>query len=639
MTDASKKLPISIDYTSRDFYSLRADLIDRIKANIPSWAGTDPADFGIALVEAFSYMGDIANYYIDRVANESYLTTATQRYSILGYANSIGYTVDGYRSATTTLTFGNSSASAVTVPAGTVVYVDKLINNDIRRIKFTTDNAITVPANLDLTTSAYSISATQGYSVATSSTTGAQAVETGVYGVLTATTTGQANQSYTLKDNNIVDDSLGVYIYDGTTYVKWAKVTDLALYGKTDIVYTASLDENNYIKLFFGDGVSGSIPPLSNQIWVSYNLGDGVYGNMAASSIGTSGAFILSAPGYTSETISSITSVITFYNSADSLGGADPESNESVRAGAESVSGTVLRAVTLTDYENLSLAASNVGKVKAYSYNYSSVTLFVAPKRDAITLDGYGFASSDIYPGYTTTNDATTFEMATLLADVATTISDYSQIGVTVTVSPVFYTPISIGYTFSAAAGYATSTLLTAIQNHLMSVFSYSNSNITDTITANAIVKEIILIDGVTTASVTSLYKTSAGSGLGTLNGVPGEMFVLKASSITGSNTGVSTLSALDTSYNGTTATPSPVFASATYAYTYTVSGAPVAGFVLTPTTADSNATITVGGTVVASGSAVSLPPLVVGLNATTIAVTNANGVKTNYNLYITRSS
>ena len=55
MTTQVSTIPVSVDYTSRDFYSIREQLIKRIQARIPSWTATDPADFGVAFVEAMAY--------------------------------------------------------------------------------------------------------------------------------------------------------------------------------------------------------------------------------------------------------------------------------------------------------------------------------------------------------------------------------------------------------------------------------------------------------------------------------------------------------------------------------------------------------------------------------------------------------
>ena len=110
MTAEASKNPLSIDYTSRDYYSIRQQLIARVKERTnDQWQGTDPNDFGLALVEAFAYMGDTLNYYIDRLANESYILTATQRSTLLNIARMYGYTPAGYVSAVTEIAMTNNN--------------------------------------------------------------------------------------------------------------------------------------------------------------------------------------------------------------------------------------------------------------------------------------------------------------------------------------------------------------------------------------------------------------------------------------------------------------------------------------------------------------------------------------------------
>jgi hypothetical protein len=145
---AVNNAPVSIDYTSRDFYAIKADLIARIQNKLPQWAGNDPADFGVALVEAFAHVGDVANYYIDRIANENYLATATQRQSILNLAAIYGYLPSGYRQSSLTLSFQNTSDADITIPSGTVFSVDVIKNTttsqSINKEYFTLDGDVTV---------------------------------------------------------------------------------------------------------------------------------------------------------------------------------------------------------------------------------------------------------------------------------------------------------------------------------------------------------------------------------------------------------------------------------------------------------------------------------------------------------------
>ena len=110
MTVEANSTPVSIDYTSRDYYAIRQALIERVKDRTNgNWQGTDPNDFGLALIESFAYMGDMINYYIDRLTNESYILTATQRETLLNIAKMYGYTPAGYVSAATTITMSNNN--------------------------------------------------------------------------------------------------------------------------------------------------------------------------------------------------------------------------------------------------------------------------------------------------------------------------------------------------------------------------------------------------------------------------------------------------------------------------------------------------------------------------------------------------
>jgi hypothetical protein len=51
----------------------------------------EPDDFTIALLDAFSVMSDVLTFYTERMANESYLRTATERRSVQQLANLVGY--------------------------------------------------------------------------------------------------------------------------------------------------------------------------------------------------------------------------------------------------------------------------------------------------------------------------------------------------------------------------------------------------------------------------------------------------------------------------------------------------------------------------------------------------------------------
>ena len=75
----------------------------------------------IALLDAWAVVSDVLTFYQERIANESYLRTATERYSILQMARLIGYELRPGVAASTYLAFtlDQSPAGPLTVPGST----------------------------------------------------------------------------------------------------------------------------------------------------------------------------------------------------------------------------------------------------------------------------------------------------------------------------------------------------------------------------------------------------------------------------------------------------------------------------------------------------------------------------------------
>jgi hypothetical protein len=62
-------------------------------------------DFSIALLDAWAAVGDVLSFYQERIANEAYLRTATERLSVLELARAIGYELRPGVAASTWLAF------------------------------------------------------------------------------------------------------------------------------------------------------------------------------------------------------------------------------------------------------------------------------------------------------------------------------------------------------------------------------------------------------------------------------------------------------------------------------------------------------------------------------------------------------
>jgi hypothetical protein len=67
--------------------------------------------------------------------------------------------------------------------------------------------------------------------------------------------------------------------------------------------------------------------------------------------------------------------------------GTDQETTESIRRNASMTYRAANRAVTLEDYQNISLTVSNCGKASAESLSPGAVVVFVAPQRSPGTAE------------------------------------------------------------------------------------------------------------------------------------------------------------------------------------------------------------------------------------------------------------
>src|SRR4029453_9347438 len=99
----------AIAYRSGTWREFKASLLASLSAerHAPLARLTTRADddFTIALLDAFATVADVLTFYQERIANEAYLRTATERRSILELARLIGYELRPGVAAETRLAF------------------------------------------------------------------------------------------------------------------------------------------------------------------------------------------------------------------------------------------------------------------------------------------------------------------------------------------------------------------------------------------------------------------------------------------------------------------------------------------------------------------------------------------------------
>lgn len=94
-SDKQKFIPSNINYTSKDFSSIKADLIEYTKSYFPdTYKDFNETSPGMMLIELASYVGDVLSYYIDYQYKENVLATATERRNVVRLAEFLGYKVN-----------------------------------------------------------------------------------------------------------------------------------------------------------------------------------------------------------------------------------------------------------------------------------------------------------------------------------------------------------------------------------------------------------------------------------------------------------------------------------------------------------------------------------------------------------------
>lgn len=521
MTTPVSAIPISVDYTSKDFYSIRQELIARVQDRIPEWTGNDDSDFGVALVEAFAYLGDLMAYYIDRTANESFIATATQRSSVLNIAQTYGYSPAGYSQAITTLEFTNTSNTAITIPAGTIVSGDIKVGDTVQTVVFTTASDTIIYAQEDGIPGTATVSGEHGRSVI-------QVAENATSdGELIGTSTGTPNMVFELGETPVVNGTIEIYVQEGLEFVKWEGVQHLLDYGPNDLVFSTYTDEDDIVYINFGDGVSGAIPTLYSEIRAQYTVGGGNIGNISTDVI----TEIIYIPGLNEAQVAAIQANVTVTNSSVGLGGSSPESTEQIRSNAPLNLRANYRAVTLQDYADLALGVpttgSGVAKANATADVWTSVTLYIAPNRDE--------GDSDQAPGLDDNGDPTV-EWETLRDNVAEYMNGSPEtskllIGSSLTIAPPTYVDCVVGIFYVKQRQYKDSEVATNIKKKILEAYGYQGMFFEQTIPPQHIEATLQRVKGVQNVRVIDLHR-QGDTGVNTLEGEPGEIFRFKEENI-----------------------------------------------------------------------------------------------------------
>jgi len=306
--------------TELDFDNIKSNLKTFLK-NQTQFKDYDFEGSGMnILLDTLAYNTHYMGFNANMAANEMFLDSASLRSSVVSHAKSLGYEVTSARAPIATLNINLSTSAAFkTMPAGTAFTTSV----DGTSYQFVTVSDVT--------------SSNVGNNIAFDSTL----VYEGTY-ITTKylVDTSDVDQRFILTDPTTDTSTLSVKVQASatdTTTVTYTKATDISQLNNASTVYYLQEIEAGKFEVYFGDGVISSGISDGNIVILQY---------VVTNKTDANGANTFSAP----TSIDSVTG-ITVTTVASAIGGAEPETINSIKLNAPLDYSAQGRAVTTSDYE------------------------------------------------------------------------------------------------------------------------------------------------------------------------------------------------------------------------------------------------------------------------------------------------
>ena len=387
-----------IDFGGTDFFSIRENLINYIKAVYPiDYQNYSESDLGIMLVEVVAYMGSVLSLKGDMLANENYLRTVKTRNNLQKLLELVGVDMRGpiAAGANAKLTFLSTPADGdfplIYSPASRVFAITakedgapvnytlyKVVNNAIQSIQNANGNLQLLKSEAD--------NANGDVFTNVALLEGALTVQEGTFD------TQEGNKRVSLTDSPIIEGSVQVWINtsdsDDPANGAYTQVDRLyAASGSTDKIFQVVNDDDYAGTVLFGDNSLGISPPADSEFTVMYRTGGGSRGNVFA------GVINVQTTAQDSATTPA-NHIATTENNGPATGGQSAETAEHAKKYAPYTFKRQDRVVTLEDFiaigNSFRSTQGTIGKTTAAVRDaYSSgniIDLYTLEKLDDLRL-------------------------------------------------------------------------------------------------------------------------------------------------------------------------------------------------------------------------------------------------------------
>ncbi|MCK9369121.1 hypothetical protein M0R04_04135 [Candidatus Dojkabacteria bacterium] len=283
------------------------------------------------LLDILAYNTHYQAYYLNMVANESFLDTALLRDSVVSHAKSLGYTPFSKKSSNAFINFevrsNSNEVGTLTIPRGFSFLSNQI---DGKSYKFIVLDDTTVTKS---NTSYYfeNLKINEGQLLNYS------------YGF---DQSSNPKQIFTLLDENIDTDTLMVSVspsVGNTSITFFNKAVDVTDVTANSNVFFIQEQKNGKYQIYFGDNVIGRKVPDGGVVYVNY---------LATNSTGANKANNFIATNTLSDSLNESLTNFVISPVLAATGGSDRESVDSIKYSAPLSYVSQNRLVTYNDYEN-----------------------------------------------------------------------------------------------------------------------------------------------------------------------------------------------------------------------------------------------------------------------------------------------
>lgn len=456
-----------INYASRTFDTIKADLIAAIDQFLPEWTDHSDTDMGIVILELFAYVGDLLSFHTNNIANEALFETATEPASILSMAKMLNYSVSSQQPAVTQVFFTLSATVGVAtvIPAGTAIR-----KSDDATVVFETVADLTIPAGQ--LGNEQTLPGTYDYQVEAKN-------YTQVTGEIVGSIQPRGDGSLDFLEMQLLQfpvtkSSIEIQVHDGVSFVVWNRQELFVNSTPTDKDFTVTLDVEGKATIRFGNGVLGALPEVGV---------DNVRANYAFGGLGSLGNGV--PVGGLNQLVNPIPNVALVSNISVTTGGEDFGTVDQLKKELPFTWSALDRAVVDQDYEALAKSGGGVAKSSAvFNEDTGAIDIYALPT-------GGGFLTAP--------------QKATLLAY----LESKSVLGRTIVIKDPYYVDVDGVFEVSVFPNYDEPTVLAAVSAALSDLFAFDNRELAQSEFISNVFSVIEAIEGVNFVDIPEFHRRS----------------------------------------------------------------------------------------------------------------------------------